>query len=195
MHFTASTIAILALAAGSQAAVPKKGEPPILNHKSVIPQGTGVSTGTHPIMTGTGGGNQTVTVTSACPSCPKSTVPVQVPSSTPGAAVSSAAAGAAASSAAGAAGAAGTPAAGAGAAGASGAAAAGASGAAGAAGPTSSPGFTPPTRLRDKWTFLIPVGKMGTLEDLIDAVTFLLSDASKYITGADLRVDGGYTLT
>jgi len=50
-------------------------------------------------------------------------------------------------------------------------------------------------QLRDKWTSLIPVGKMGTPEDLMGAVTFLLSDASKYITGADLRVDGGYTLT
>ncbi|EAW12738.1 putative D-arabinitol dehydrogenase ArbD [Aspergillus clavatus NRRL 1] len=49
--------------------------------------------------------------------------------------------------------------------------------------------------LRDKWISLIPAGKMGTPEDLMGAVTFLLSDASKYITGADLRVDGGYTLT
>ncbi|KAI2793644.1 hypothetical protein POX_a00227 [Penicillium oxalicum] len=50
-------------------------------------------------------------------------------------------------------------------------------------------------QLRDKWISLIPAGKMGTPEDLMGAVTFLLSDASKYITGADLRVDGGYTLT
>ncbi|KAJ5146163.1 Glucose/ribitol dehydrogenase [Penicillium bovifimosum] len=50
-------------------------------------------------------------------------------------------------------------------------------------------------KLRDHWTSLIPVGKMGTPEDLMGAVTFLLSDASKYITGADLRVDGGYTVT
>ncbi|KAL4920859.1 hypothetical protein BDW62DRAFT_198315 [Aspergillus aurantiobrunneus] len=49
--------------------------------------------------------------------------------------------------------------------------------------------------LRDKWISLIPTGKMGVPEDLMGAVTFLLSDASKYITGADLRVDGGYTLT
>ncbi|KAK1140179.1 hypothetical protein N8T08_010567 [Aspergillus melleus] len=49
--------------------------------------------------------------------------------------------------------------------------------------------------LRDKWISLIPAGKMGTPEDLMGAVTFLLSDAAKYITGADLRVDGGYTLT
>ncbi|EER27834.1 hypothetical protein D8B26_006054 [Coccidioides posadasii str. Silveira] len=49
--------------------------------------------------------------------------------------------------------------------------------------------------LKEKWTSLIPQGKMGTPEDLMGPVTFLLSDASKYVTGADLRVDGGYTLT
>ncbi|PKY06359.1 NAD(P)-binding protein [Aspergillus campestris IBT 28561] len=49
--------------------------------------------------------------------------------------------------------------------------------------------------LRDKWISLIPTGKMGTPEDLMGAVAFLLSDASRYVTGADLRVDGGYTLT
>lgn len=49
--------------------------------------------------------------------------------------------------------------------------------------------------LNAKWTSLIPQGKMGTPEDLMGAVTFLLSDASKYVTGADLRVDGGYTVT
>lgn len=49
--------------------------------------------------------------------------------------------------------------------------------------------------LRDRWISLIPQGKMGTPEDLMGAVTFLLSDASRYITGADLRVDGGYTVT
>jgi D-arabinitol 2-dehydrogenase len=49
--------------------------------------------------------------------------------------------------------------------------------------------------LYQKWTSLIPVGKMGRPEDLMGAVTFLLSDASGYVTGADLRVDGGYTVT
>lgn len=49
--------------------------------------------------------------------------------------------------------------------------------------------------LKAKWTSLIPQGKMGVPEDLMGPVTFLLSDASKYVTGADLRVDGGYTVT
>ncbi|CZS91794.1 sorbose reductase SOU1 [Rhynchosporium agropyri] len=49
--------------------------------------------------------------------------------------------------------------------------------------------------LKKQWTSLIPQGKMGQPEDLMGAVTFLSSDASAYVTGADLRVDGGYTLT
>lgn len=45
------------------------------------------------------------------------------------------------------------------------------------------------------WTSLIPTGKMGRPEDLMGAVVYLLSDASAYVTGADLRIDGGYTIT
>ena len=49
--------------------------------------------------------------------------------------------------------------------------------------------------LQRQWTSLIPQGKMGQPEDLMGAVVLLLSDASKYITGADIRIDGGYTVT
>lgn len=45
------------------------------------------------------------------------------------------------------------------------------------------------------WTSLIPQGRMGQPEDLMGAVTYLLSEASGYVTGAELRVDGGYTIT
>lgn len=49
--------------------------------------------------------------------------------------------------------------------------------------------------LKQKWTSLIPQGKMGRPQDLMGPVTFLLSNASQYVTGADVRVDGGYTVT
>ncbi|EJT70760.1 D-arabinitol dehydrogenase [Gaeumannomyces tritici R3-111a-1] len=49
--------------------------------------------------------------------------------------------------------------------------------------------------LKKQWTSLIPQGRMGDPEDLMGPVSFLLSDASMYVTGADIRVDGGYTTT
>ena len=38
-----------------------------------------------------------------------------------------------------------------------------------------------------------PAGRWGTANDIADAVEFLLSDAAGFITGCDLRVDGGLT--
>jgi len=38
-----------------------------------------------------------------------------------------------------------------------------------------------------------PMGRMGYPEDIAPAVTFLLSDKAKYITGQNLIVDGGWT--
>ncbi|MBT5871853.1 MAG: SDR family oxidoreductase, partial [Candidatus Latescibacteria bacterium] len=40
----------------------------------------------------------------------------------------------------------------------------------------------------------LPWGRMGTIQDLGQAATFLCSDAADYITGANLRVDGGFWL-
>ena len=38
---------------------------------------------------------------------------------------------------------------------------------------------------------LTPAGRLGTVEDMADAVVFLASDASRFVTGAGLPVDGG----
>jgi NAD(P)-dependent dehydrogenase (short-subunit alcohol dehydrogenase family) len=39
----------------------------------------------------------------------------------------------------------------------------------------------------------IPAGRVGTAQDIADALVFLASDASSYIRGIDLVVDGGMT--
>jgi NAD(P)-dependent dehydrogenase (short-subunit alcohol dehydrogenase family) len=41
----------------------------------------------------------------------------------------------------------------------------------------------------------VPTGRFATTEDIAHAVGFLLSDQAAYITGTDLRVDGGFELT
>ncbi|MBB6670788.1 SDR family NAD(P)-dependent oxidoreductase [Cohnella nanjingensis] len=38
-----------------------------------------------------------------------------------------------------------------------------------------------------------PQGRLGTPEDVADAVVFLVSDKAKYITGTSVYVDGGYS--
>ncbi|KAI9483140.1 MAG: hypothetical protein EXX96DRAFT_647913 [Benjaminiella poitrasii] len=47
--------------------------------------------------------------------------------------------------------------------------------------------------LINQWTDLTPMKRLGTVEDLDGAVIFLASDASQYVTGLQLYVDGGYT--
>lgn len=39
----------------------------------------------------------------------------------------------------------------------------------------------------------VPIGRMGNPDDIAPAVSFLLSDEAKYITGQNLIVDGGWT--
>ena len=40
----------------------------------------------------------------------------------------------------------------------------------------------------------VPIGRMGTPSDISPAVSFLISDEAKYITGQNLIVDGGFTI-
>jgi 3-oxoacyl-[acyl-carrier protein] reductase len=37
----------------------------------------------------------------------------------------------------------------------------------------------------------VPVGRVGTLEEIADAISFLVSPRAAYITGVNLRLDGG----
>ncbi|OBT71312.1 hypothetical protein VF21_09136 [Pseudogymnoascus sp. 05NY08] len=48
--------------------------------------------------------------------------------------------------------------------------------------------------LKAEWESKIPQGKMGAPEELMGTVAFLSSDASRYITGQEIKVDGGYTV-
>ncbi|KAJ6257584.1 hypothetical protein Dda_7369 [Drechslerella dactyloides] len=48
--------------------------------------------------------------------------------------------------------------------------------------------------LYNSWVSKIPAGRMGNPVDLMGTVVYLASDASAYTTGADIRVDGGYTV-
>jgi 3alpha(or 20beta)-hydroxysteroid dehydrogenase len=40
----------------------------------------------------------------------------------------------------------------------------------------------------------VPMKRMGTVEEIADLVLFLLSDESRYMTGAEVAIDGGATL-
>ncbi|EKM55285.1 uncharacterized protein PHACADRAFT_255786 [Phanerochaete carnosa HHB-10118-sp] len=46
--------------------------------------------------------------------------------------------------------------------------------------------------LKKTWESLTPMGRMGDPEDLSGAIVFLASDASRFMTGSEIRVDGGY---
>ena len=45
--------------------------------------------------------------------------------------------------------------------------------------------------LKSKYAEQIPLGRMGTVDDIAAVVEFLVSDSASYITGALIPVDGG----
>lgn len=46
--------------------------------------------------------------------------------------------------------------------------------------------------IQDLWLSMIPMGRNGQAKELKGAYVYLCSDASTYMTGNDMRIDGGY---
>jgi sorbose reductase len=47
-------------------------------------------------------------------------------------------------------------------------------------------------KTQDLWNSMIPMGRNGDAKELKGAYVYLVSDASTYMTGTDLLIDGGY---
>lgn len=55
------------------------------------------------------------------------------------------------------------------------------------------PGFIDSLPEKEEFRARIPMGRYGRVEEIAGTVSFLASDAAAYITGQNLRVDGGIT--
>ena len=51
-----------------------------------------------------------------------------------------------------------------------------------------------PSEVKQTWDERIPLGRLAQVNDLVGSLVFLASEASDYVTGLDLTVDGGSTL-
>jgi NAD(P)-dependent dehydrogenase (short-subunit alcohol dehydrogenase family) len=48
---------------------------------------------------------------------------------------------------------------------------------------------------QNDWGKETPIGRWGVAEDVANAAVFLALDESSYVTGADIKVDGGWVTT
>ena len=55
------------------------------------------------------------------------------------------------------------------------------------------PGFIDSFPEQEEYRARIPMGRYGTMDEIAETMAFLLSDGAKYITGQNIRVDGGIT--
>ena len=58
--------------------------------------------------------------------------------------------------------------------------------------PLNASAYTP--EVRRTYQERIPLGRIGSAEEIADVVLFLASDAARYVTGQELVVDGGLTI-
>jgi NAD(P)-dependent dehydrogenase (short-subunit alcohol dehydrogenase family) len=55
------------------------------------------------------------------------------------------------------------------------------------------PGFTDSLNFPDGWAETVPMKRIGKVSEIAETVAFLLSEGAGYITGQNIRVDGGFT--
>jgi hypothetical protein len=51
-----------------------------------------------------------------------------------------------------------------------------------------------PDKFIDKYSSKTPLGRMGNEDDIRGAIGYLASDLSKYVTGENIHVDGGWSI-
>jgi meso-butanediol dehydrogenase/(S,S)-butanediol dehydrogenase/diacetyl reductase len=60
--------------------------------------------------------------------------------------------------------------------------------------PATEPGFETIPGLKETLLNMVPLHRLGTVEDIVKVALFLASDDSSYITGTNIVVDGGFTI-